>query len=122
MKKLPRWIQKRICTNKEHQSKNQSKIDSIKKAKISAVDRMTTSGNNDSSSGPSLVDAHERVVAAVINGVYRASQHSTNRSAVQFPLNGRNATIASSLRSAHNPTSSSDDTSALTFDHSGDIV
>ena len=123
--KLPRWLQKKICTNKDHQSKQKDKISRIKRAKVSSVD---TSGDQQSSSSTSssanLSTADERVVAAVINGLHRSSSSVSPRSgSVIFPLNGRNATVASANRNnTRTTTVPQDDASALTFNHNGDVV
>ena len=100
LNKLPRWLQKKICTNKDHQAKQKGKIDQLKRSKVSTV---TTSNDAASTSGSSsgLSNTEERVVAAVINGMHRAgqaTQSSRSSTPVQYPLNGRNATIAATHR------------------------
>ena len=123
--KLPRWLQKKICTNKDHQNKQKDNISRLKRAKISSIDAdgnsQPTTATNISSSG--LSDPHERVVAAVINGLHRASQSTVSRGgSVSFPLNGRNATTAALQRQNRPSPTPGDDASTLTFDHNGDIV
>ena len=124
LKKLPKWLQKKICTNKDHQNKNKEKISKIKRAKVNAVD--TADGNDDntantSNSSTALSNADERVVAAVINGLHRASQSTASIRPITFPHSGRNATIAATQRTTRG-NQAQDDASTLTFDHNGDVV
>lgn len=123
--KLPRWLQKKICTNKDHQNKQKDKISKVKRAKVSSVDSSnTTQVTTSTTSSSGLSTSDERVIAAVINGLHRSSNSTNSRNgSVTFPLNGRNATIASSARNnSRNTSNQPDDASALTFDHNGDVV
>ena len=125
LNKLPHWLQKKICTNKDHQSKQKEKITRIKRAKVSSVDtEKCCQATSNPSSNAGLSNSDERVVAAVINGLHRASHSASSCvGSVTFPLNGRNDTIASSQRTNNRATvSQADDASALTFDHNGDVL
>ncbi len=104
--KLPGYMRKRIATNKNHRDKNQEQIQQKKKARISATETDKEGAD----------DKQNSLVAAVINGVANASRHSAGAS-VQFPHNGRNATIAATQ--SKQISSNESTTSAVTFDHLG---
>ena len=106
--KLPGYMRKKIATHKGHKSKNQEQIQKTKKARISATE--STKDVSD--------EQQNNLVAAVINGVANASRHSSGSGAsVQFPHNGRNATIAAA--NSKQISSNESTTSAVTFDHLG---
>ena len=97
--KLPKWVQKKIVTNKNHRSKNKEKINALKRAKISSTETDSRSGSTSSLTS----ESENRVVAAVINGMHRAAQNSsssnsTQQGNLQFPLNGRSATVSAASR------------------------
>ena len=114
--KLPGYMRKKIALNKSHQEKNKDEIQRTKKARIDRVntERQDSEGQDQ--------ESQNRLVAAMINGVVNASRHesgSITGSAVQFPLNGRNAQIAAQSSQARNTSSNSSSTSTVTFDHLG---
>ncbi len=114
--KLPGYMRKRIAMNKDHRSKNQNQIQKHKKARVNAV------SFNNNTEGEKTDDNQNRLVAAMINGVINANRHESTSSSVQFPHNGRNATIAAiSTNGNNNRNTSSNEstTSAVTFDHLG---
>lgn len=124
MKKLPRWLQKKIATNKNHQSKNKDKIDKKKKARVSSVQadnggsNNNNSGNNSNNSNSASNDSEtsrNSLVASVINGIHNSQRQNT----IQFPLNGRSASIAAANRTRSNGGGTVDDSSVITFDHLG---
>ena len=111
MKKLPRWMQRKIATNKNHQSNNKSKIDAKKKARVGAVETEVDNGTSSASDATS----RNSIVAAVINGI-----HNSNRQGIQFPIQGRAASIAAASRPRTvGGGAIVDDTSVVTFDHLG---
>ena len=119
-KKLPGYMRKKIAQNKSHQHKNKNQIQKHKKAKISAVEK-------DNEGGGTADDSSQRLVAAMINGVMNATRHEISASgSVQYPHNGRNASIAAAQQQQRrgnglgsNPSSNDSNVSVVTFDHLG---
>jgi hypothetical protein len=118
MKKLPQWMRKKIATNKNYQSNHKKKIDDKKRARKNNVSATATEA------GTTVSDDNTRnsLIAAVINGIH----NSTRQGSVQFPVNGRAATIASANRprptSVGGTAGAVDDTSVVTFDHLGNPI
>ena len=116
-RKLPGYMRKRISTNKAHQDKNKSQIQKHKKAKVSSVD------TSNSATSASISDhddpTQNRLVATMINGMINITRHQTF-TPVNFPHNGRNASIASSATNRERQSSFNESTtSVITFDHFG---
>ena len=113
--KLPGYMRKRIAMNKEHRSKTQDQIQKHKKARVSAV-----TSNNSMEEEPTN-GTQNRLVAAMINGVINANRHESSTS-IQFPHNGRNASISAAATTGNNNRNTSSNestTSAVAFDHLG---
>ena len=133
MAKLPRWLQKKIATNKAHQNKNKQKIEARKKSKVSAVGTESASGSNSASNETNTLSSEQtQMVAAVINGLHNANRNTPQvNNSTRFPLNGRSATVAATTQGRNNSNTSNnnnngsaqvDDSSVVTFDHLGNVV
>jgi hypothetical protein len=118
MKKLPKnWLQKKIATIKDHQSKNKDKIHEKKKARVNVSAVNTDDGsNNNHGSNSSPSNNLNSIIAGLINGMHNA-QHQGGH---QFPLNGRGASVAAANRNRSGGVV--DNSSIVTFDHLGNPV
>jgi alpha-galactosidase/6-phospho-beta-glucosidase family protein len=117
MKNLPNWLQKKIATNNDHQSKNKDKIHEKKKARVN-VSAMNTDGgsNNNNGSNSSPSNDSNSIIAGVINGMHNAQRQVGH----QFPVNGRSASVAAVSRNRSG--GAVDDSSVVTFNHLGNPV
>lgn len=98
---------------KKRGSDSNRKIQALEKRLKIAEDAVANSTGSSASDAQKMNDGEQRIVAATINGVINASRHNAQ---IQFPVNGRSASIRSAQRSQSGGASV---TSEVTFDHFG---
>lgn len=111
--KLSKATQKKIATNKDHMNKHkkkrEEKLESRNKRKQARI----------SATGAKKTNENQELVAAMINGMMKASRNEATISgqSVRYPLNG---TAASNATGPRGNSGQRDDISAITYDHNGD--
>ncbi|GFH56845.1 hypothetical protein CTEN210_13321 [Chaetoceros tenuissimus] len=108
----PRRKSKRKEYNKRKNS-DQRKIQALEK-KLKAAEESPNTNNDD---GSNMDESQQRMVAATITGVMNASRQNAQQ--IQFPLNGRHASIRSAQRSAAGSDGGSVVSGVTQFDHLG---
>ena len=109
--------------NKEYKKRknpNARKIKAMQK-KLKATEEALNSNADSSgnSNASNMNEDQQRIVAATINGVMNASRHNAQQ--LQFPVNGRHASVRSAQKSSTGSGGASV-SSELTFDHLGNPV